>query len=88
MTSVDLSLRRPEIGYARLVVARNSPHQSQGMDIISVITLGQQANVPLMWCPSELSYGLEPHDQIYTAGHRDVAGEVPPGRRGVYPGWR
>ena len=66
MTSRNLSLRRPRIGYARLVVAGNSPNQSQGMDINSVIRLGHSASLPLMCLLSELADGLEPHDLIYS----------------------
>ena len=33
----------------------------------SVITLGHSPNVPLIQARGELSYGLEPHDHIYTA---------------------
>ena len=51
----------------------------------SVITLGQLAHVPLMWSPSELSYGSEPHDQFTTAV--DGAGYgVSGGRGGGVPG--
>ena len=43
------------------------PNHSTIMDFLSVITLGQLPNVPLMWSPSELAYRLEPHDYIYSA---------------------
>ena len=56
----------------------------------SVITLGQQANVPLMCSASELAYGYEPHDHIYSA----VMYRAPlltmrraSCRGRVYPGW-
>ena len=40
LASAFLSLSRPRIGYARLLLLRNKPNQSQGMDINGVITLG------------------------------------------------
>ena len=43
-----LSLDGPRIGYARLVIAGNSSNHSTILDSLSVITLGQHANVPLM----------------------------------------
>ena len=52
----------------------------------SVITLGHSPNVPLMGLPSELGYGLEPHDMFYLGstasgsvrtGHRVRGGGVP-----------
>ena len=64
LTSRNLSLGCPRIGYARLVVARNVSNQSQGMDYNSVITLGKPSKQPLMCSASELADGLEPHDHI------------------------
>ena len=55
------------IGYARLVVARNSSNQSQGSGSKSVIDLGHKAEQPLMYRASELSYGIEPHDHIWSS---------------------
>ena len=54
-------LRCPRIGYARLLIAENSPNHSTIPDPQSVITLGQRAKQPLIGPSSELSYGLEPH---------------------------
>ena len=55
------------------------------MDSMSVISLGQLSNVPLIGPSSELSYRFEPHDQFPSS---DVAGVdvlgVAWGR--VYPG--
>ena len=45
------------------------------------------ANVPLMWVPSELSYGLEPHDQFIPDLGPDHDRAVQCGWEGVYPGW-
>ena len=80
-------MRRPRIGYARLLSARNVPNYSTIMDILSVITLGQVVKQPLIGSPSELSDGLEPHDYIYSAVHPHVASVQPcHGPAGVYPG--
>ena len=43
-----LSLDGPRIGYGRLVLLAYSSNQSQGMDILSVITLGHTCKQPLM----------------------------------------
>ena len=48
VASNSLSLDRPRIGYARLLVARNSSNQSTILDLWSVITLGHTRNVPLI----------------------------------------
>ena len=61
---MDLSLRRPRIGYARLLLAKNTRNYSTIPGILSVITLGHTLNVPLMCLPSELSDGFEPHGLI------------------------
>ena len=60
-------MRRPRIGYARLLVARNVPNYSTILDILSVITLGHTANVPLMRPSSDLADGFEPHGHIWSA---------------------
>ena len=64
LASGDLSLRRPRIGYARLLIARNMPNHSTIPDFYSVITLGQHVKQPLIWPPSELADGFEPHVHI------------------------
>ena len=43
------------------------PNQSQGLDILSVISLGHTCQQPLMCSASELLNGYEPHDHIYSA---------------------
>ena len=55
------------IGYARLLIARNMPNCSTIPGLISVIYLGHKANEPLMWSPSELADGFEPHGQSYSS---------------------
>ena len=59
-----LSLRRPRIGYARLVIARNVSNQSTIPDSKRPLGLGHTRNVPLIWPRSDLSDGSEPHDHI------------------------
>ena len=53
----------------------------------SVINLGQLPNVPLIWPPSELGDGFEPHDTIYLGdrprGDSTHEHGVPVGGRGV-----
>ena len=55
-----------------------------------LITLGQLPNVPLMWSPSELLDGLEPHG-IFYSGYMAVRQLSMPGPavggEEVYPGW-
>ena len=60
MASDFLTLSRPRIGYARLVSARNTSNQSQGMDIKKVIILGHTLKQPLIQASGELVDGLEP----------------------------
>ena len=87
MTSADLRLLGPRIGYARLVVPRYSSNQSQGMDISKVINLGHTSKQPLMYRASELVDGLEPHGTIpqvaaagmHVNGGTGVYGEGVPG---------
>ena len=86
MTSRILSLRRPRIGYARLVVAGNVPNQSQGMDYISVIRLGHMVKQPLMWSSGELVDGFEPHDHIYPCPQTHSTLSTPDGQGGGVPG--
>ena len=83
-----MTLSRPRIGYARLLLARNIPYYSTIMDSESVINLGHKVNVPLIWPRSELSYGYEPHDLIYLRPAAAVRGgaDYRHGRE-VYPGW-
>ena len=64
IASDNLSLRRPRIGYARLLVARNVPNYSTIPDSRSVIRLGHKVNVPLIRPSSELGDGFEPHVHI------------------------
>ena len=61
-------MRRPRIGYARLLVAGNVPNYSTIMDSESVIMLGHSPKEPLMRPSSELSDGFEPHGLIYSSG--------------------
>ena len=57
------------------------------MDPDSVIILGHRSKQPLICPSSELLYGLEPHDYIYSAvPHRTEHGVDCRGG-GVYPGW-
>ena len=37
------------------------------------MNLGQLSKQPLMWPPSELVDGIEPHDHVLPDGHRDDA---------------
>ena len=64
LASDILSLGRPRIGYARLVIARNVSNQSTIPDSNSVIALGHTRKQPLIRASSELGDGLEPHDHI------------------------
>ena len=64
LASDSLSLAGPRIGYARLLVLRNSPNHSTIPDPKSVIYLGHSANVPLIQPRTDLGYRLEPHDHI------------------------
>ena len=78
---------RPGIGYARLLVARNTSNRSTIPDYLSVITLGHTLNVPLMHRLSELVDGLEPHGHIPVLGHRAcTVRHVQPVPGRVYPG--
>ena len=74
MPSVSLNLRRPRIGYARLVIARNSVSALAYPGINSVITLGHSPKTATNPSLSELSDGLEPHGHIEHRwlGTRDV----------------
>ena len=75
MPSDSLRLRRPEIGYARLVIAGNMSNYSTILDLKCVIYLGHMSNVPLMRPPSDLADGLEPHAPL---PHAVVQGPLPP----------
>ena len=87
MPSDILRLDGPMIGYARLVSLSYSPNQSQGMDIISVISLGHRAKQPLMRASSELVDGSEPHGCIQGTAVGVYPCRRGAGRGGVYPGW-
>ena len=63
------------------------PNHSTIPDILSVIYLGHSPNVPLIGLRSELSYGLEPHDHIWSMPRTAVRQYQSGGRAGVYPGW-
>ena len=43
--------------------------------------------MPLIQPPSDLGYGLEPHDLIYSVPGSAVRGAGTGGVAGVYPGW-
>ena len=54
------------------------------MDLNKVIYLGHSAKEPLMCPPSELAYGSEPHDHIWSMVHRGVqSGTLASGEVGV-----
>ena len=56
------------------------------MDSESVITLGHKAKEPLIWSPSELSYGLEPHDLFLRCPGACCCMTAVQGVGEVYPG--
>ena len=63
------------------------PNYSTIIDSQRVIYLGHSPNVPLKGSPSELSYGLEPHDLNIPLYRTAVRQYQSGGREEVYPGW-
>ena len=56
------------------------------MDSQGVIYLGHRPKQPLMSPPSELGYRLEPHDTIWSPGHRGMQDGTLARRGGGVPG--